>query len=171
MIERSELERVHARDRPRAPRENIAQDSADSRRRTLVRLDERRMVMAFDFEDRCPSVADIDRAGVLARPLHHQFALRRQLSQVDTRRFVRAMLRPHHRKNPELGVGRRASYYLFDLVVLVRRKSERAGLSDIGFRLARKRNRMLAHRALPSIDWNILSPSSPPSIASTACSG
>src|SRR5579862_5805123 len=129
------------------------------------------MVMAFDFEDRRPAVAYVDRAGVLARPLNHQLALRRQLSQMDTRRLVRAMLRPHHRKNAELGVGGRAADDLFDLVVLVRRKSEGASLLDIGFWLARKRNRMRAHRALSAIDWKILSPSSPPSIGSTACSG
>src|SRR5580692_6561833 len=171
MLERSELERVHARYRSRAHRENIAQDSADPGRRALVRLDERRMVMAFDFENCRPAVADINRAGILARPLHHQLALRRQLSQMDARRLVRAMLRPHHRKNAELCVSRRAPEDLFDFVVLVGRKSERAGLLDIGFRLDRKRNRTLAHRTLPSIDWKILSPSSPPSIGSTACSG
>ncbi len=75
MIERAELERVHARDRPRAHRKDVAQNSADSGRRALVRLDERRMVMAFDFENRRPSVADVDSAGILARPLHHQLAL------------------------------------------------------------------------------------------------
>src|SRR5579862_6513563 len=113
------------------------------------------MVVAFDFEHRRPAVADIDSAGVLARPLHHQLALRRQLSQVDARRFVRAMLRPHHGENAELGVSRCAPYYLFDLAVLVRRESECARLLDISLRLARERNRMRAHRALPAIDWKI----------------
>ncbi len=137
MVERSELERVHARDRPRAHRKNVAQDSADPGRRALVRLHERRMVMAFDFKDRRPAVADVDRTGVLARPLHHELALRRQLSQMDARRFVRAMLRPHDRENAELGVGRSAPDDLLNFAILVRRQAERAGLLDIDFRLAR----------------------------------
>src|SRR5258708_10286468 len=129
------------------------------------------MVMAFDFEDRRPSVADIDRAGILARPLHHQFALRRQLPQMNPRRFVRAMLRPHHRKHSKLGVGRHAPNDFLNFPILLRRKPERTGLLDIYFRIARKRNGTLAHRAPPAIDRKILSPSSPPSIGSTACSG
>src|SRR5208282_3107876 len=171
MREGAELERVHARHRPRAHREYVAQDSTDAGRRALVRLDERRMVVAFDFEDRRPAVADVDRAGILARPLHHQLALRRQLSQVTTRRLVRAMLRPHHREYAQLGVSRGAADDLFDPAILVGRESVRAGLLDIDLRLTRKRNGTLAHRALPAIDSNILSPSTPPSIASTACSG
>src|SRR6266481_4954985 len=129
------------------------------------------MVMAFDFEYRRPAVADIDRAGILARPLHHQFAFRRQLSQMYARRFVRAMLRPHHREHTKLGVSRHAPNDFLNFPILVRREPERTRLLDIHFRIARKRNGTLAHRAPPAIDRKILSPSSPPSIGSTACSG
>ena len=152
MLEGAELERVHARHGPRAHRENIAQDSADSGRRALVGLDERRMVVAFDFEDRRPSVADVDCAGVLARPLHHEFALRWQLPQMTARRFVGAMLRPHHGEHAELGVSRGAADDLFDLAVLIGRESVRAGQLEIDLRLAGDRHGTLAHRALPAID-------------------
>src|SRR5258708_2505450 len=82
------------------------------------------------------------------------------------------MLRPHHRKNAELGPGRSAPDYLFDLFVLVGGKAVRAGFSEIYLPIARDRDRRaLAHRALPAIDSNILRPSVPPSIGSTACSG
>src|SRR5271167_3616126 len=138
MLEGAELERVHARYRPRAHREDVAQDSADTGRRALVRLDERRMVVAFDFEDRRPAVADVDRPGILARPLHHQLALRREHPQMTPRRFVRAMLRPHYRENAKLGIGGRAADDLFDPAKLSGRKAEGAGLLDICLRLARK---------------------------------
>ena len=69
-------------DRPRAHGEDVAQDAADAGRRALVRLDERRVVVALDLEDRGEPVADVDRAGVLARALQHARARRRQLLQV-----------------------------------------------------------------------------------------
>src|SRR6202171_5547012 len=82
------------------------------------------------------------------------------------------MLRPHHRKNAQLCVGRSAADYLLDLAILVGGKAVRASLFDIDFRIAGQRNqRALANRALPAIDSKILSPSLPPSIGSTACSG
>src|SRR5215469_17693211 len=80
------------------------------------------------------------------------------------------MLRPHHREHAQLGVGRRAPDDLLDLAILVGGEAVRAGQLDIDLRLARERFG-IAHRALPAIERKILSPSSPPSIASTACSG
>ncbi len=71
VVEAAEAQRVEDRDRARAHREDVAQDAADARRRALERLDERRMVVALDLEDRGEPVADVDRAGVLARPLQH----------------------------------------------------------------------------------------------------
>ena len=41
-VERPEAQRVQQRDRPRAHREDVADDAADAGRRALVRLDERR---------------------------------------------------------------------------------------------------------------------------------
>ena len=77
-VERSEPQRVQQRDRPRAHREDVADDAADAGRRALVRLDERRVVVRLDLEDRREPFADVDRAGVLARALQHLRALGRQ---------------------------------------------------------------------------------------------
>ena len=61
------------------------------------------MVVRFDFEDSDEAVADIHHAGVLAGPLHHVRAARRQLLQVHARGFVRAVLAPHHAEDAQLG--------------------------------------------------------------------
>ena len=70
-VERAEAQRVQQRDRPRAHREDVADDAADAGGRALIRLDERRMVVRFDLEDRGEPVADVDGAGVLTGPLQH----------------------------------------------------------------------------------------------------
>ena len=66
---RTEAQRIHHRDGPRAHGEDVAQDAADAGGRALVGLDERRMVMRLHLERGHPAVADVDHAGVLARPL------------------------------------------------------------------------------------------------------
>ena len=53
----------------------------------------------------------------------------RELAQMHARRFVRAVLRPHHREDPELGVIRRAPEDLLDALVLVR--GEAVGADDV----------------------------------------
>ena len=70
-VERSEAQRVQQRDRPRAHREDVADDAADAGRRALIRLDERRVVVRLDLEGGGEAVADVDGAGVLARALQH----------------------------------------------------------------------------------------------------
>ena len=90
----AEAQRVEDRDRPRADREDVAQDPPDAGRRALERLDGARMVVRLDLErDREPA-ADVDRAGVLTRPEHQPRALRRQRSQQRLGVLVGAVLRP-----------------------------------------------------------------------------
>ena len=101
-VERSEAQRVQQPDRPRAHREDVADDAADAGGRALIGLDERRMVVRLDLEDRAQPVADVDRAGVLARALHDARPGRRQRLQVHARALVAAVLGPHHREQPEL---------------------------------------------------------------------
>src|SRR5207247_10686024 len=60
IVERSEAKRIEQRDRPGAHREDIADDTADTGGRALIRLDERRMVVRFDLEDRCEAIADVN---------------------------------------------------------------------------------------------------------------
>ena len=76
LLDRTEAQRVEQGDRPRAHREDVADDAADAGRRALVRLDERRMVVRLDLEHRREAVADVDGAGVLAGPLQHARGLR-----------------------------------------------------------------------------------------------
>ena len=100
MIGLAEAQRVHHRNGARAHGEDVAHDAADAGRRTLIRLDERWMVVAFHLENGGVAVADIDYAGVLARALQHPRRFGRQLAQMRARRFVGAMLAPHHEKMP-----------------------------------------------------------------------
>ena len=120
VVERAEAQRVQQRDRPRAHREDVADDAADAGRRALIGLDERRVVVRLDLEDGGQAVADVDGAGVLARALHDARAGGRQRLQVDARALVAAVLRPHHREHAELGQVRLAAEQLPDAVVLVR---------------------------------------------------
>ena len=104
---------------PRAHREDVADDAADARGRALVRLDERRMVVRFDLEDRREPVADVNGAGVLARSLQHARAGRREIAEMHARALVAAVLGPHHRENSQLGEARLAAERLDDALVLL----------------------------------------------------
>ena len=117
MIGPAEAQRVQIGDRPRAHGENVAQDAADAGRGALIRLDVGRVVVALHLEDRRIAVADVDDAGVFARPADHPRRLRRQLLQVDARAFVAAMLRPHDREDAELDHVRLAAERLEDAVI------------------------------------------------------
>lgn len=120
VFRRTEGERVEACDRPRAHREYVAQDAADAGGRALIWLDVARMVMALHLEHDRLAVADVDDAGVLAQALDHPRRLGRQPLEVDARGFVRAVLVPHRRENPELGESRYPSDQLQDALILVR---------------------------------------------------
>ena len=61
------------------------------------------MIVRFNLEDSGQIAADVDRAGVLAGPLQDLRAFGRQRLQVDAGALVAAVLRPHHREDPELG--------------------------------------------------------------------
>ena len=57
-VELAEAKRVEHRDRPRAEREHVAEDSADAGRRALEGLDRARVVVGLDLEGDRPAVAD-----------------------------------------------------------------------------------------------------------------
>ena len=120
MLRRAEAQRVEAGDRARAHGEDVAQNAADAGGRALIGLDEARVVMAFHLEDDGLSVADVDDAGILARPHQHPRRLGRQPAQVDARRLVGTVLVPHRREDAELGEGRLAPDQLQDALVFVR---------------------------------------------------
>ena len=71
------------------------------------RLDIGGVVVALHLEDAGEPVADVDDAGILARPLDDPGRLGRQFAQMQTRGFVGTMLVPHGRENAELGEARR----------------------------------------------------------------
>ena len=79
----AERQRVEAGDRPRAHGEDVAQNAADAGRRALIGLDIARVVVALHLEHDGEPVADIDDAGILARPLDHPRRLGRQRAQMD----------------------------------------------------------------------------------------
>src|SRR5579859_4925126 len=82
------------------------------------------MVMRLDFESARPAVANVDDSRIFAGPLQNEFAARGQPFQMDPRRFVRAMLAPHHAEDAQFGErGLPASEKLLDLLVLVRRQA------------------------------------------------
>ena len=100
------------------------------------------MVVRFDLEDGREAVADVDRAGVLARPLKHARAFGRQRLQMHARALVAAVLRPHDREQAELGQIRLAADELDDARVFVGRDAvalERRGIESSARRIARGR--------------------------------
>jgi len=90
--QRPKPKRVEERDRPRAHRDDVADDAPDARGRALVRLDRRWMVVRFDLEDHRPPFANLDGAGVLSRPLDDAGTCRGQTAEQRPRRLVRAVL-------------------------------------------------------------------------------
>ena len=116
--ELAEAKRVEDRDRPRAQREDVAQDPADAGGGALERLDRRRVVVRLDLEGDRVAVADVDRAGVLARAHHDARALGRQAAEQLSRVLVGAVLGPKQREHRQLDVVGLAPELLVDQLEL-----------------------------------------------------
>ena len=121
---------VEDRDRPRAEREDVAEDPADPGRRALEGLDRARVVVGLDLEGDRVAVADVDRAGVLARPHHHPLALGRQPPQQLARVLVGAVLGPEQAEHRQLDVVRLAPELLDDQLELGVGQAELAVLGE-----------------------------------------
>ena len=89
------------------------------------------------------TVADVDNASILARPLNDLRSLGRELAQMAARGFVGAVLRPHHREDAELHLVRRPPQPVEEDGELVGLDALRSGISrrlrneeggDIGLR-------------------------------------
>jgi hypothetical protein len=124
--ELAEAERVEDRDRARPHGEDVAQDAADAGGRALERLDRRRVVVALDLQRHGEAVADVDHAGVLARPLQHALPGRRERRQQGAGVLVRAVLAPEQREHGQLEVVRLPLEQLADALELRVRQPERA---------------------------------------------
>ena len=101
-VRRAEAQAVEQCDRPRAHGDDVAEDAADARRRTLERLDGGGVVVALDLERDRLAFAEVDHAGVLARALEHAVAGRGQPPQQRGRVLVAAVLRPQQREDGQL---------------------------------------------------------------------
>src|SRR5690348_14340639 len=169
MIGAAEAQRVQIGNRPGAHGEDVAQDAADAGGRALIRLDERRVVVALHFEDRGVAVADVDDAGVLAGAADDALTGGRQLLEPDLRRFVRTVLRPHHRKDAELGEIRRAAHDAAGALEFVLGKAELPRLVEgrRGFR-AGVRTHAKASASEAKKPWPPVEPSSG-SVAFSGC--
>ncbi len=130
-VELAEAQRVEDRDRPRADREDVAEDAADPGRRPLEGFDRARVVVGLDLEGDRVAVADVDGAGVLARPHHHPLALGRQPPQQLARVLVGAVLGPEQAEHRQLDVVRLAPELLDDQLELGVGKPQLAVLGDL----------------------------------------
>ena len=120
MIGRAEAQGVHIRDRPRTHGEDIAQDTANTGRCTLIGLDIGRMVVALHLEDRRLTIADINYTSVFAGAANDPRGLCRQFLQVEARALVRTMFGPHDRKNAEFDQVRLTAERLENLLIFFR---------------------------------------------------
>ena len=114
VVGRAEPEPVEQRDRPRAHRDDVAQDPADPGRGALERLDRGRVVVRLDLEGDRDAVAEVEHARVLAGALEDALACRGQPLQQRRRMLVAAVLRPEEREDGELEVVRLAAQELLD---------------------------------------------------------
>jgi hypothetical protein len=117
---------VENRDRPRTHGDDVAQDPADARGRSLERLDRRGVVVRLDLEGDGLVLAEVDHAGVLTGALQDTFSLGGKAPQQEGRVLVAAMLRPEQGKDGELEIVRVAAEQLADAVELPVGQPQRA---------------------------------------------
>ena len=96
-------QRIHDCQRTRAHGKDVPQNPANPGGCALKRFDKRRMVMRFDLKGAGPAIAYVYDPGIFAGPLHYKTAARGQAFQVYARRFIRAMLAPHHAEDAQFG--------------------------------------------------------------------
>lgn len=78
--------------------------------------------MRFDLEGDAPAVADINDTGILPRGHDDAFAGSRQPFEMNARRLVRTVFRPHHREDAEFGKRRLPPHERLDAFKLLRSK-------------------------------------------------
>ena len=122
----AEAQPVEQRDRPRAHRDDVAQDAADAGRGPLERLDGGRVVVRLGLEGDRDTSAEVDHARVLAGPLQHPLAAARQPLEQPRRVLVAAVLGPEQREDRELEIVRRPVEERPDTVELPVGQTERA---------------------------------------------
>ena len=122
----TEADRVEQRDRPRAHRDDVAEDPTDTSRGALEGFDRRGVVVALDLEGKREPAPHVDDAGVLAGSLQHVLPIGRKAAQQAGRVLVAAVLRPQQREDRELEVVWRALEPRLDRLELVVGQPERS---------------------------------------------
>ena len=133
-VELAESKRIQKRDRASTHRKDVADDAADAGRRALIGLDERRMIVRLDLENRRRVPHRCQRRLHSHRALENLRPLGRERLEVHSRALVAAVLRPHDRKNAELGqvwLAPERPDDRFDIRPAVRPWRSRTGLSII----------------------------------------
>ena len=122
----AEAEPVEQRDRACAHGDDVAEDPADTGRRSLEGLDRGGMVVALNLERACEAVAEVDDPCVLTRSLQHRRPFGREARKQRRRVLVPAMLGPQEREDAQLEVVRVAPEKTPDMVELPVCEAERA---------------------------------------------
>ena len=116
----AEAQGIHRRNWACAHGEDVAQDSANARRRALIGLDVGRVIVALHLEDDAITIADIDHARIFTGALDHTGPGGRQGLEPFLRGFVGTMLVPHGRENAEFREGRCAPDEVENALIFVR---------------------------------------------------
>ena len=122
----AEAQAVEQRDRPRAHRDDVANDPADPGRRSLERLDRARMVVRLDLERDGDSSPRSITPAFSPGPCRTRSPPRGQAPQQPRRVLVAAVLRPEDGEDGELEVVRLAPEQLADTTELPVGETERA---------------------------------------------
>lgn len=105
-FQRTETERIQTRNRARAHREDVAEDSADTRGRSLIGFHRARVVMRFNLKGDPVLLVQRNHARVFHAARLQCFLVALEVRKDRARIFVAAVLAPHHRNHPELGQSR-----------------------------------------------------------------
>ena len=116
VIQRTKPEWVHQGNRPRPHGEDVSEDAASARGCALVRLNERRVIVALDTNGGSNAVAHVHDASVFAGANQDALTSCGQALEVNARGFVRAMLGPHHGVHRELQAVGLSTQDLHDVV-------------------------------------------------------
>src|SRR5215212_8778293 len=81
------------------------------------------MIVGFHLKCNAPIITNVDDASVFARRHDHPRAAGRKSLQMNTRRLVRTMLRPHYAKNAQLRDVGFAAENIYYLLVFARRQA------------------------------------------------
>ncbi|MNW51504.1 hypothetical protein D3C74_289910 [compost metagenome] len=119
-----ETQGVQQRHRSCTHGENVPDNPAHPGRRALVRLNCRRMVMAFNFEYNSLIVSDIYDPGAFPRSHQHARPARRETAQQRLRVLIGTVLRPHYTEHTDFRIVWLAAHERSDELIFAVRHTE-----------------------------------------------